>query len=221
MFSFLVALLLSGFAHGETPKTLVSPYIENEVLYIQGKIDSHIYDFLTYPNDKMQNVQVVDLDSWGGHHNWALAIAEKIQQRGWATQLSKDQHCASACVYLFGAGTKRKAHSSTWFGIHGARMGAGYMVTFAQSCLDGKSLVQNEICRELELKNYDLNYDATLEAFQLIEISGVSHSLWETYINFDNDPKWYLHFNFLKKPDWVLPASEAINHDLVTKLTNS
>ncbi len=214
----LLFLLSPSLAAAEPPRKIVSPIIEDGILIIEGSIDSHIYDYLTFPNPKMDSVHSVRLNSFGGNHNWGMAIAEKIQQRGWTTRLNRGDICASACVYIFGAGQKRIAHSTAWFGIHGARLGAGYMVEFAQQCLDGETLVDSPECQELEKKNYDLNLNATREAFQLIENTGVSEDLWNTYWAFEDTPKWFLNFNFIKKPDWVLTAPEALDFQLVTAL---
>ncbi len=214
----LLFLFFPILVAAEPPRKIVSPFIEDGVLQIQGTIDSHIYDYLTFPNAKMNTVHSVRLNSFGGNHSWGMAIAEKIQERGWNTRLDQDDICASACVYIFGAGHQRIAHSTSWFGIHGARLGAGYMVEFAQKCLDGETLLDSPQCQELEKKNFDLNREATREAFQLIENTGVSEDLLETYMNFEDVPKWFLNFNFIKKPDWVLTAPEAVDFQLVTVL---
>jgi hypothetical protein len=216
---FVLLFLIPSWGRTEPPpRHYVPVVIENGVFSIEGKIDSHIYDSLMFPNDKMDSVTTVRLNSLGGNHFWAMAIAEKIRERGWKTQLLEGDYCASACVYLFGAGVERQAHPSTWFGIHGARLGAGYMVRFSQECIDNGQLKDNTGCAQLKNDNFELNLRETRTAFAMMEASGVSPELWDTYMNLSDDPNWLEHFNFLRKPDMVVPAQEALGFSLVTAL---
>ncbi len=221
LIQILFILFLPIMSWATPPETIVSPYIENGVLHILGPIESHIYDTLAWPNDQLSTVHTVRLNSYGGNHYWGLAIAKKIQQKGWNTELQEGDVCASACVYLFGVGVERRAHPSAWFGIHGARLGAGYLVEFAQTCLREDTLVENDQCQQLIDDNYQLNLGSTIEAFQLIESAGVSGSLWQTYLSFADDPLWFKRFNFLKKPDWVLGAEQAVEFNLVTTVLSN
>ena len=63
----------------------------------------------------------------GGNVEWALAVAHKVKDLGKTTLIRSGRHCASACVYIFAAGRERIAYEDTWIGIHGARLGAGYL----------------------------------------------------------------------------------------------
>ena len=111
-------------------RRLVSPRIEGDALIIEGKIDSHIYDYLQYEAAKIIPVKVIELNSLGGSNEWALEIARKIRELGKTTVLLSGHSCASACAYLFAAGRERVASEDTWIGVHGARLGASYLTTF-------------------------------------------------------------------------------------------
>lgn len=221
MLQIILQLLISlNSLQAQPPTQMLSPYVVGDTLHIEGRIESHIYDYLSYAGDNLKHIKNVRLNSFGGNHNWALLIAKKIFEEKWNTQLIKGDICASACVYLFGVGKIRTAHPSTWFGIHGARMGLGYLVEFEGKCIKKKTLVMSKDCIDLQKKNYDLNLEATLEAFHLIEKAGVSQNLLTTYFSFDDDPMWFEKLNFLKKPDWVLPSIDAIQYNLVTQISN-
>jgi hypothetical protein len=44
----------------------ISPHIEGDTLIIEGKIDSHIYDYLMYEAARIAAVRMIELDSLGG-----------------------------------------------------------------------------------------------------------------------------------------------------------
>jgi membrane-bound ClpP family serine protease len=87
----------------------ISPRIEGVALIIEGRIDSHIYDYIQYEAAKAAMVRVIDLDSLGGNAEWALEIARKIKELGKTTQLRSQHVCASACATIFAAGRERMA----------------------------------------------------------------------------------------------------------------
>lgn len=213
----------SVFAEDNIRK-IISPVIKGEVLYIKGTIDSHIYDFFSYNHGNLKNVKTVSLNSYGGSHYWALEIVRKIQEHKLNTLLDKDNFCASACLYLYGAGKVRSAHKNTWFGIHGARLAKGNSVMFLSACYfeNERGLYQFDMniegCKSVHDKFYQLALRSTKEAFQILEDNGVSPRLIEDYLSLEEDRNWPFYFNVLKIKDWVVSAQLAQEYDLVTQL---
>ena len=105
-------------------------------LIIEGRIDSHIYDYIQYEAARVAAVRVIELDSLGGNAEWALMIARKVKELGKTTELRSQHYCASACVAIFAAGRERIAAEDTWIGIHGARLGPGYTTNFEGLCFE-------------------------------------------------------------------------------------
>ena len=203
---------------------IISPFIVDNTLYIEGKIDSHIYDFFSYNRKEIQNIKYISLNSFGGSHYWGLEIAQKIQSLEKYTVLKKGNVCASACVYLFGSGKLRMAHKETWFGIHGARLSKGNAFKLINHCYfqnkDGlyEFDLNLEGCEKVHDEIYLISYLATKDAFSLIETSGVSDKLMKDYFNLDIDPNWPYHLNVLKIKDWELSAIDAFSYNLVNIL---
>lgn len=203
---------------------IVSPRIEGDVLRIEGLIDSHIYDFLSYEAAQLKKVSVIELNSLGGSHEWGLEIAKKIQSLHVTTRLKPGNYCASACVFLFAAGQNREAAQGTWFGIHGARLGVGYKTNFVGLCfidLEGGAsqfVPKKKGCQEFLNHWYDISMKATLDAFTLMESNGVLAKLRETYFAMPDDPDWADAMNVVRKPDWVLQSTEALQYNLVTEV---
>jgi hypothetical protein len=48
-------------------RRIISPHIEGDRLIIEGRIDSHIYDYIQYEAARVAAVRVIDLDSLGGN----------------------------------------------------------------------------------------------------------------------------------------------------------
>jgi hypothetical protein len=220
LFSFLP---LSTSAQFDIRQTY-SPHIEGEILYIRGKIDSHIYDFLSYNYQQLKSVRYVSVNSYGGNHDWSLEIARKLRELKLSTLLERGNVCASACLYIFGAGIERVAHHSTWFGIHGARLGKGSSMKFINACYslnpDGKTMGYDPTklgCQNVYQELYELCYTNTLEAFLTLEQNGVSTQLFEDYLSLEEEINWSDNFNFMKIRDWELQAQEAEKYHLVTK----
>ncbi len=226
---FLVRLLSGSMVVSAAPTNpddldkFYSPSIEGEVLTIKGVIDSHIYDYLAREAKALEKVKIIELNSFGGNTNWALEIARKIQGLHKTTRLSSGNFCASACVYLFAAGVEREASADTWLGVHGARLGAYYRTTF-----DGLCMMETEEgavfnpklkgCQAFLNQWYDAAMKATVEAFEVMESSGVSRELRDTYFGLPDDPEWYSFYNVLRKPDWVLTPAQALGFNLVTQV---
>ena len=144
-------------------RRIISPHIEGDALIIEGRIDSHIYDYIQYEAARVAAVRVVDLNSLGGNAEWALEIARKLKELGKTTLLRSQHHCASACAYIFAAGRERMAAEDTWIGIHGARLGPGYTTNFEGLCfedLEGRRVFEPRKtgCREF----FDHWYEVTL-----------------------------------------------------------
>lgn len=196
---------------------LISPSIKGRTLYISGKIDSHIYDFLARETKALQNVDVIELNSLGGNALWAVDIGKKMATLKKVTHLSSGHVCASACVYLFAAGVKREADAGTWLGIHGVRLGGGYAMDFKSACMSGGDSTG---CKTFTDHWYAVTRAATDEAFQDMEANGVSPKLREDYYNLPDLSRveWILELNVLRKPDWELNVEDAVPYGLVTRV---
>ncbi len=204
-------------------RRIISPHIEGDTLIIEGRIDSHIYDYIQYEAAKVAAVKVVDLDSLGGNAEWALEIARKLRELGKTTLLRSQHYCASACATIFAAGRERMAAEDTWIGIHGARLGPGYTTSFAGLCfedLEGRSAFEpgKTGCREFLNHWYDVTLASTSEAFDIMESNGVSPALREAYFAMPDDPEWPAQMNALRKPDWPISAPDAARYNLVTRV---
>ncbi len=204
-------------------RRIISPHIEGDRLIIEGRINSHIYDYIQYEAARVAAVRVIDLNSLGGNAEWALMIARKVKELGKTTELRSQHYCASACVAIFAAGRERMAAEDTWIGIHGARLGPGYTTNFEGFCfedLEGGMAFEprKRGCREFLNHWYDVTLASTNEAFDLMESNGVSPELRETYFSMPDDPGWPAQMNAIRKPDWPLKAADAVKYNLVTKL---
>jgi ATP-dependent protease ClpP protease subunit len=190
------------------------PVITGETLLIEGPINSAIYDYLAYAGPALKQVKVVELNSLGGDATWGIAIAEKIRALNITTRLTADHYCASACTFIFGSGTQREASADAWFGVHGVRPGAGFAMKFDEICQDENS----EACKTLirEWSNY--SQKLTDQSFDFLEGNGTSPLLRAKYFSLPDDPNWREQYNVLRKPDWVLSATEARELQFVTKI---
>lgn len=231
----LAAVLeLSGAAvagpleHYDTPdqnrySRIISPHIEGDILIIEGKIDSHIYDYLAYEATRVAAVRMIELNSLGGNAEWALAIAGKVKDLGKTTFLRSGHYCASACAYIFAAGRERTASEDTWIGIHGPSLGAGYLTNFQGLCFvdrENQSAFepQKPGCQQFLDHWYAVTMASANEGFDGMESNGVSPDLRKTYFDMPDDPDWPAHMNVVRKPDWPLTAREALKYNLVTKV---
>lgn len=221
------AFCVSFVAHAETVKPedlnkLYSPRIIGETLLIKGRIDSHIYDFLSREAKSIEKVTRIELNSLGGNTAWALDVAKKIQLLGKATVLPEGNFCASSCVYLFAGGKERIADKDAWLGLHGARLGAGFVTAFQGICfveLEEGPLFEprKKGCQGFLKEWHDKAMKATTDAFDFMESNGVSRSLRDTYLAMPDDEKWYEQANVIRKPDWFLVVPEAVKYNLVTQ----
>jgi hypothetical protein len=219
----LAPALPDGSAAEARIRRIISPHIEGETLVIEGRIDSHIYDYLQYEAVKIAAVNVIELDSLGGNVEWGLAIARKLRDLGKTTLLRSGNYCASACVAIFAAGRERLAAEDTWIGIHGARLGPGYLTTFQGLCFvdleEGSAFEpRKKGCQEFLKHWYAATLASTDEAFDIMESNGVSSALRRTYYDMPDDPDWPSELNAIRKPDWPLMASEAVKYNLVTRV---
>lgn len=223
-------LLLSGltvFADEDSSddlRKIYSPIIQNKTVYIRGKIDSHIYDFLSLEHKALQGVTQVSLNSFGGSTDWAFLIAQKVRGLGLDTVLEEGSVCASACVVIYGSGHKRIMAKSTWLGIHGARLGRAQAAKFRENCKVPKPGLQFVVekvsvdCREYLSVWYRQAFAATVSFFQVMEAAGVSKNLIYDYFAMGDDPDWAQYNNILKKPDLVLTAAQARAYNLATEV---
>jgi hypothetical protein len=204
-------------------RRIISPHIEGDTLVIEGEIDSHIYDYLQYEAAKIAPLKFIALNSLGGNNDWALEIARKVRELGKVTLIAEGHYCASACVYIFAAGRERIASHDAWLGVHGARLGAGYLTSFEGLCfveLDQGSEFEprKRGCRAFLAHWRDVAMASTNEAFDMMESNGVSPDLRKSYFAMTDDPNWPANLNVVRKPDWRLEAREAQKYNLVTEL---
>lgn len=224
LLTLFVGLSVQAETNPDDLAKMYSPYIQGDVLYIKGRIDSHIYDYFAREAKAIQKVSTVNLNSLGGNTEWALMAAEKIKTLKLKTVLHKGNFCASACTYLFAAGSVRTAEKDTWFGIHGVRLGAGYTTSFNGLCFiemeDGTRVFEPRMkgCQDFLNKWYAVTLDWTNKGFDFMESNGVSKDLRDTYFAMPDDPEWPSQLNVLRKPDWFLTASEAVKYRFVTEI---
>jgi len=216
VFIFLSVCSVTSFAD---LRVITTPEIQGDTLYIEGPIDSHIYNYFAYEYKALEGVNKVSLNSYGGNHYWALLTAEKIKDYGFTTIVEDGNFCASACVYLFGVGSERLLGDNAWLGVHGARISGGHVITFRNLCPQEnfeQGLAQSQECEEFLNNMFITAMDATSEAFDLIESAGVSPEFREYYFSLNNDPNWYRFNNILLKPDLVVNADSALEFQLST-----
>ena len=220
----ILFLSLKGISqtHDDASHT-ISPIIIGDTLYINGKIDSHIYDFISYESQKIETVRYVSINSFGGNHYWAMQVGRRLQELRKITIITKGSVCASACAYIFGSGTERWISENSWVGVHGARLGAGYTVDFIRNCFDrsDNTALLNETkegCQEFLGYWYNVVFAETQLAFQLIESAGVSPDLFTTYMSLEEDLNWFQNSNILKIKDWALSPQEALHFNLATHI---
>ena len=191
-------------------------------LIIEGRIDSHIYDYIQYEAGRVAAVRVIDLDSLGGNAEWALMIARKVKELGKTTELRSQHYCASACVAIFAAGRERIAAEDTWIGIHGARWGrATPRISRASVRRSRRGMAfepRKRGCRKFLNHWYDVTLASTNEAFDIMESNGVSPELRRLTSRCPTIPGWPARMNAIRKPDWPLKAADAVKYNLVTKL---
>jgi hypothetical protein len=204
-------------------RRIISPHIEGDTLIIEGRIDSHIYDYIQYEAPRVAAVRVIELNSLGGNVEWALEIGRRIKELGKTTLLRSQHYCASACAFVFAAGRERVAAEDTWIGIHGARLGPGYTTNFQGLCfedLERASVFEPRKvgCQKFLDHWYDVTLASTNEAFDKMESNGVSPDLRKTYLAMPDDPEWPAQMNALRKPDWPISAADAVRYNLVTRV---
>lgn len=212
-----------GTAERDRIRQIISPRIEGDTLVIEGRIDSHIYDYLAYEAARIAAVDTIELNSLGGSAEWALAIAHKVKDLGKTTLLRSGHVCASACAYIFAAGREREASEDTWVGVHGARLGPGYLTEFQGVCFidreEGSAFEpRKKGCQDFLSHWRAATMASTSEAFDIMESNGVSPNLRRTYFAMPDDPDWPAEMNAIRKPDWPLKAQDALKYNLVTKV---
>ena len=63
-------------------------------------------------------VKTVVLDSPGGSVQDAIAMSKLIREKGYATRVEPDGHCASSCPLVFSGGVARSAGAGATIGVH-------------------------------------------------------------------------------------------------------
>lgn len=119
----------AGPATGPMPEITTSPELLEDplavalepggVLSLTGTIDiGSAARFASEIEARGEYVKTIALDSPGGSVDDALAIAELIQQRGFATSVASGALCASSCPIVFAAGKQRLATPQSAIGVH-------------------------------------------------------------------------------------------------------
>lgn len=225
LFLFIFSTLISASeVDYDDLRKIHSPEIKGDTLYIKGKIDSHIYDFISYEYRAMKEVKYVSLNSFGGSAEWGIEVGRRIQELGKSTKLEKGNVCASACTYIFGSGKERIMSKETWLGVHGARLGGSYVSSFQGFCFvdmaDGSSIFVEgkEGCREHLDNWYKVAFDMTSRSFDLLERAGVDPAFRDYYFSLEDDHKWYEYMNVLRKPDLIVDPELALKYRFATEL---
>ncbi len=196
-----------------------SPRIEGDSLLIQGKLDSHIYDYIAYEWQKLKKLKYVDLNSLGGNSEQAMLISRKIRQLGLITRVRSGSVCASACISLFGAGVERHIAADAWLGVHGARGGQSHIQKFYNLCHDNdRWMLDKKECQNFVRGWYADAKKVTLEFFGVLEQYGISSELRKTYFSLPLESDWTENFNVLQIVDWVLQPETALSFNLATRI---
>ncbi len=226
LFFFVLTLLSSqtSWADDDSLRKIQMPILKDSVLRISGPIDSHIYDAIAYMTSDLPKGTYVELNSYGGSSYWALQIAKKLRELEVNTVVPSENVCASACVYLFSAGIERLASPDVWFGIHGARLGQGFVLEFQNHCFQQNSAGEWSFDQNLSDcdtyidKWYQIAMASTLDSFAFMEANGISIQLRLNYLSQEIDPGWPWQGNIIKIKDWKLKAEDALRYNLVTEL---
>ncbi|QYK40251.1 MAG: hypothetical protein KF887_12505 [Paracoccaceae bacterium] len=89
------------------------------VLLMSGEIDdSAARRFRSYLEDLTDPPDTVALHSPGGNVLQSLQIGRLIRERGFATHVSPDAACLSACPYILAGGIERTVSEAAWVGLH-------------------------------------------------------------------------------------------------------
>lgn len=201
-----------------------SPKIENDTLYIKGRLDSHIYDYIMREYQRVKKVQYVSLHSLGGNHEWTLEVAKKIKELHLTTLLKSDHLCASACIYLFAAGQHRVMDSDTWLGFHGVRLSGSYSSTFRGLCFielesgETRYIENLKGCKPFVDHWYELSLKATEDVFDFMISNGITPDFKSFYMSLDDDPRWYDQLNVIKKPDLIIRKEMALQYHIATAI---
>ena len=125
MFKFFAAFiyglfLLSSRCLANDMSAEISPFLHLDntpgVLVLDGDIDLRTPLAFKRAMQKYPDTRVVALSSNGGSVQSALLIAEDVYEKRLTTLIPKDAVCASACAYIFFAGSSRLAEGK--LGVH-------------------------------------------------------------------------------------------------------
>ena len=204
-------------------RRIISPHIEGDTLIIEGRIDSHIYDYIQYEAPRVAAVRVIDLNSLGGNAEWALEIARKLKELGKTTLLQLAALLRERLRLYLRRRTRadgrrgyldRHSRRAPRAGLHDQFRGALFRgprrakrVRAAQDRLPGvpRSLVRGDAGEHQR-------------SFRHMESNGVSPDLRETYFAMPDDPEWPAQMNALRKPDWPISAADAVKYNLATRV---
>lgn len=228
LFALTLTCLSSAASAGSDFVTLskvYAPLIEGDTLTFEGRIDSHLFDYLSEEAESLKDVKYLSLNSYGGNTTWAIDIAAKIQSLNITTLIKKGNVCASACVYLFAASKNRVMEKNTQLVVEGARLPGSFSMDFTKMCfknVDNGVLKFNEKkkgCKEFLTNWYDLSLNASNTAFDIMEKAGVASEARQFYFSLPDDPKWPENLNVLKKPKWTVDTTTALQYGFATKIS--
>lgn len=189
-----------------------------DTLYIEGRIDSMIYDL--FKSEGLEHkIKRIELNSYGGDAgDFTYMAAEIIRKHGMITSVRKGARCASSCTLLYQAGVRRVAHLSSWFGYHGTGNPSGEM-DYLFNCLgygpaEGK-LGSSEACALLKDAWYKACMDGTIALFGELVRYDAKSNLLTTYLQQPADENWLENRNILAIQNWVLSAKDSMAFNIV------
>ncbi len=115
----LFMLATAGVVHGAEISTLHVAEIDFTLIMIKGEIVEGDSQRFRDISDSLEKATVV-LESPGGLLRDALEIGAEIRIRNFATMVSADAECYSACALIWVAGARRYMSRSSLIGFHAA-----------------------------------------------------------------------------------------------------
>lgn len=195
------------------PASVPSCRVIGETMYVDGKIDPHLYYEL---RDHYPNVKKLELNSYGGEIEDVYKTADLIRKRGITTNVRKGAKCGSACTLVYMAGVNRTAHQEVKFLFHGLNNGqAAFDKFYENQCHENGKVACDQELREISADFYQ----GTLELFRKYIELGASPQILAIYQNFEEDPDWFKYANFFKKRDWIMTVDEAKKLGIVHELS--
>lgn len=88
-------------------------------IVVKGPFISEDYAKFRQVAETVEGLATVELESNGGSAGAAVLIGEEIRRRKWSTSVLVNKVCASACAFIWLAGTPRQLDRDARVGFHG------------------------------------------------------------------------------------------------------